>query len=118
MTLTPDGYLPRLIDPLVEQRLRISGAVCIEGPKNCGKTWVSLNHANSAIMIGDPQKNFQNRTIVGLDLNRAFIGESPHLIDEWQDIPSLWDATKYFVDTSTANGRIILTGSSTPKRKE
>lgn len=117
MTLTPDGYLPRLIDPLIEQRLRISGAVCIEGPKHCGKTWASLNHANSAMMIGDPQRNFQNRTIVELELSRAFIGEAPHLIDEWQEIPSLWDATRYFVDTSTANGRIILTGSSTPKKK-
>ena len=53
MTLTPDGYIPRMIDPLIEEKLRISGAVCIEGPKHCGKTWASLNHANSAMMIGD-----------------------------------------------------------------
>ena len=117
MTLTPNGYIPRLLDPIIEQRLRISGAVCIEGPKHCGKTWASLSHANSAMMIGDPQKNFQNRKIVELELDRAFVGEAPHLIDEWQEIPSLWDATRYFVDSSTSNGRIILTGSSTPKKK-
>ena len=117
MTLTPDGYIPRLIDPLIEERLRIAGAVCIEGPKHCGKTWASLNHANSAMMIGDSSGNFRNRRIVGMEVDRAFVGDTPHLIDEWQEIPSIWDATRSMVDSSTENGRFILTGSSTPKTK-
>ena len=117
MTLTPDGYIPRLIDPLIEEKLRISGAVCIEGPKHCGKTWASLNHANSAMMIGDSAGNFRNRRIVGMEVDRAFVGDTPHLIDEWQEIPGIWDATRSMVDSSTENGRFILTGSSTPKTK-
>ena len=117
MTLTPVGYTPRLIDPLIEERLRIAGAVCIEGPKHCGKTWTSLNHANSAMMIGDASGNFRNRRIVEMEVDRAFVGNAPHLIDEWQEIPSIWDATRSMVDSSTENGRFILTGSSTPKTK-
>lgn len=117
MTLTPVEYAPRLVDPQIEERLRIAGAVCIEGPKHCGKTWASLNHANSAMMIGDPSGNFRNRRIVEMEVDRAFVGDSPHLIDEWQEIPSIWDATRSMVDSSTENGRFILTGSSTPKAK-
>ena len=41
-------YKARIIDSVVEEYLQISGALCIEGPKWCGKTWTSLNHSNSA----------------------------------------------------------------------
>ena len=33
-------YIPRLIDENVERYLAAFGAVCIEGPKWCGKTWM------------------------------------------------------------------------------
>ena len=46
-----------------------------------------------------------------------FKGESPHLIDEWQEFPELWDATRAYVDTSPEKGKYLLTGSSTPNRK-
>ena len=32
-------YLPRLIDERIKLYLSTFGAVCIEGPKWCGKTW-------------------------------------------------------------------------------
>ena len=41
MTLTGEGYLPRLIDDTIERHLNLFGAVAIEGPKWCGKTWAS-----------------------------------------------------------------------------
>ena len=34
-------------------------AICIEGPKWCGKTWTSSYHCNSEIYLKDPSKNFQ-----------------------------------------------------------
>ncbi len=36
------NYKPRLIDDKVGKYLRIFGAISIEGPKWCGKTWTSL----------------------------------------------------------------------------
>ena len=33
------NYKPRVIDAKVEEYLSAFGAVCIEGPKWCGKTW-------------------------------------------------------------------------------
>ena len=56
-------YKARLIDETVERYLATIGAVCIEGPKWCGKTWTSSYHCNSEIMIGDPANNFQNRAL-------------------------------------------------------
>lgn len=68
-------------------------------------------------MIADPTDNFAARERVALDINIAFPGAEPHLIDEWQEFPALWDATKYHVDQSPRQGQIILTGSSTPVEK-
>lgn len=36
-------YKPRIVDELVEKDLRIFGAICIEDPKWCGKTWTSFH---------------------------------------------------------------------------
>ena len=68
-------------------------------------------------MIADPTDNFAARERVALDINIAFPGAEPHLIDEWQEFPALWDATKYHVDQNPRQGQIILTGSSTPIEK-
>ena len=56
-------YRPRIIDDRLESYLSAFGAVCIEGPKWCGKTWTSSQHARSEIYIGDPAGNFQNRQL-------------------------------------------------------
>ena len=112
-----EGYRERLIDRNVELYLSTFGAVCIEGPKWCGKTWTGLEHAKSAYMIADPANNFSNRQLAQLDVNKALEGDGPHLIDEWQEVPAVWDAVRFRVDESPAPGRFILTGSSTPKTK-
>ena len=110
-------YRKRLIDSKVDFYLSTFGAVCIEGPKWCGKTWTSTMHAKSAFMLADPADNFANRELAKMDVSKALVGESPHLIDEWQEVASIWDAVRYSVDQSTESGRYILTGSSTPLTK-
>lgn len=54
MTLTREGYRTRLIDEKITRYLRIFGAISVEGPKWCGKTWTSLNHANSVSFLTTP----------------------------------------------------------------
>lgn len=117
MTLKKENYVNRLIDDQVVKYLKIFGAVCIEGPKWCGKTWTSLAHAKSAIFIGDPDNNYQNRRLATVSIKSVLIGEVPHLIDEWQEVPSLWDAVRQEVDFRGAKGQFLLTGSSTPNYK-
>ncbi len=111
------NYKNRIIDPQVEQHLRAFGAVCIEGPKWCGKTWTSSFHSKSEYLVGDPDNNFQNRQLAEMSPSLILTGESPRLIDEWQEVPSIWDAVRYEVDKRGEKGQFILTGSSTPKTK-
>ena len=113
-----DNYKPRIADKLLAENLMAFGAVCVEGPMWCGKTSTAIRQCKSACMIADPSDNFATRRQVSLDINFAFANAStPHLIDEWQEFPALWDATKYRVDRQRGCGQIILTGSSTPPEK-
>ena len=113
----PSKYKPRVIDSAVCRYLSAFGAVCIEGPKWCGKTWTSSFHSKSEFLIGDPANNFQNRALAEISPSIVLEGETPRLLDEWQEVPSIWDAVRYTVDGRAEKGQFILTGSSTPKRK-
>lgn len=115
--LTPEYYKERLIDNKITEYMNGFCAVCVEGPKWCGKTWTSLNHTNSVCYIASPVNNFQNRTMAELSPDLVLKGESPRLIDEWQEVPAIWDAVRFEVDKSDTKGKFVLTGSSTPKRK-
>lgn len=110
-------YRPRLIDNIIDSYLKAFGAVCVEGPKWCGKTWTSSYHCKSEIMLGNPDGNFQNRQLAQMSPSLVLEGETPRLIDEWQEVPQLWDAVRYKVDQSGNKGQFILTGSATPNHK-
>lgn len=110
-------YRPRLIDNIIDSYLKAFGAVCVEGPKWCGKTWTSSYHCQSEIMLGNPDGNFQNRQLAQMSPSLVLEGETPRLIDEWQEVPQLWDAVRYKVDQNGNKGQFILTGSATPNHK-
>lgn len=111
-------YKVRILDEQVKRFLETFGAVCIEGPKWCGKTWISSYHANSEFLVADSKNNFQNRKLAEMSPEMILEGETPRLIDEWQEVDAIWDAVRYMVDQRGEKGQFILTGSSTPKRKE
>ena len=110
-------YLPRIIDRKIEEYLESFGAVCVEGPKWCGKTWTSSYHSKSSIFMGDPAGNFQNRQLAELSPALVLEGERPRLIDEWQEVPPIWDAVRHEVDRTAQKGQFLLTGSATPNHK-
>lgn len=117
MSLTKIGYRKRIIDDQLKKYLSAFGAVCIEGPKWCGKTWTALNHSNSVFYVASPANNFQNRMFAQLSPELVLSGASPRLLDEWQEVPALWDAVRFAVDQSQNRGQFILTGSATPNQK-
>lgn len=117
MFVNKKDYIPRLIDRTIDEFLETFGAICIEGPKWCGKTWTSSYHSNSEIMLGNPEGNFQNRQLAEMSPSLVLEGEAPRLIDEWQEVPQLWDAVRYKVDQNAKKGQFILTGSATPNHK-
>ena len=110
-------YKKRIVDSVIEEYLKISGAVCVEGPKWCGKTWTSSYHSNSEFLVGDPNNNFSNRQLAALNPSMILQGDVPRMIDEWQEVPAIWDAVRAEIDKRHKKGQIILTGSSTPRTK-
>ncbi len=111
------GYKNRVIDAKVEEYLSAAGAVCIEGCKWCGKTWTSEHHSKSAVYIGDPAGNYSNRIMAQVSPLTVLEGKTPRLIDEWQEVPPLWDAVRNVVDQRALKGQFILTGSAAPNRE-
>lgn len=114
MKLTKKGYITRLIDKEIEENLNIFGAISIEGPKWCGKTWAALNHSNSVAYLNNTADNFREKHLAEMDVNLVLDKEAPELIDEWQEVPAIWDAVRFKCDEDNKKGKYILTGSSVP----
>ncbi|MBQ4440012.1 MAG: ATP-binding protein [Kiritimatiellae bacterium] len=108
-------YLPRVCDAVLADALMTSGAVLIEGPKWCGKTSLGKRQAKSVLMLHDPDRSASYLALAETMPSRLLIGETPRLIDEWQDAPQLWNAVRFMVDERGGTGHFILTGSSTPR---
>ncbi len=105
-------YFKRISDIHLQERLKALGAVLIEGPKWCGKTTTAEQQAKSIIRFQDPD---ERERYDGIAANRPSLflkGETPRLIDEWQDYPVVWDAIRLEVDKRQAPGQFILTGSN------
>ena len=114
MPLTKAGYKKRLVDKEIEENLKIFGALSIEGPKWCGKTWTALNHSNSVAFLNNTEDNFREKHLAEMDVNLVLNKEFPETIDEWQEVPSIWDAVRFKCDQDKNKGKYILTGSATP----
>ena len=114
MSLRKEEYIDRLVDKKIEEYLEIFGAVSIEGPKWCGKTWASLNHANSKVLLDEDE--IKEKAKLSLDL--ILEEERPELIDEWNLIPEIWDAVRRKCDETTKKGNYILTCSTKLTDKE
>ena len=114
MSLEKEGYRKRLIDNKIDKYLKIFGAISIEGPKWCGKTWSSLEHSESASYLTE----LSTRNLAKVDPKYIFNKKRPQLIDEWQLVPSIWDSVRNECDNSKGTGKFILTGSTSLSKEE
>ena len=106
------GYLKRTADAVLEQHLEAFGAVLIEGPKWCGKTTTAEQVAKSVIKLQDTDMRDEYLATAAAKPSLLLKGDTPRLIDEWQDAPVLWDAVRTTVDDRGGMpGQFILTGS-------
>lgn len=118
MALTKENYTKRLVDDEISELLKMFGAISIEGPKYCGKTWTALNHANSSVLLtksDNPNSDYQKALI---NRNLIYTNDYPELIDEWQSIEQIWDDVRTKCDEDGKSGKFILTGSSVPVKPE
>lgn len=112
------NYKNRLLDESMEKYLKLFGAVVIEGPKYCGKTWMGRKHAKSEVFLQSKIGEESNLVeIAKMSPTTILHGEKPKLIDEWQEATNLWDEIRMDVDKEGEKGQYILTGSSTPNRE-
>lgn len=107
-------YYKRICDQLLADKLEAKGAVLVKGAKWCGKTTTAAHIARSAIYIEDPSKKKQYLEMAEINPVALLQGEVPHLLDEWQLAPKLWDAVRFEVDRRDEFGQFILTGSAVP----
>ena len=110
-TLTPSGYRPRIADGTIAECLDSVGAVLIEGPKGCGKTWTALRRARSAVRF---DADVAARRLAAVSPEAVLQGEAPRLLDEWQLAPEIWNHVRHACDRSNEPGRFLLTGSTSP----
>ncbi len=105
------GYVPRIADGELTDRLAGLGAVVLEGAKGCGKTTTARQRAASEVLL-DVDLNAVRA--VAVDPRLILDGPVPRLIDEWQREPRVWNAVRRAVDDRWPPGQFILTGSAQP----
>lgn len=110
----PENYMRRVCDRILQEKLEAKGAVLVKGAKWCGKTTTALHAAKSVIYMEDPARKEQYLQMADMNPTQLLQGEIPHLIDEWQLAPKLWDAVRFEVDRRDDFGQFILTGSAVP----
>src|SRR6266516_911437 len=108
-------YIPRTVDSQLERLLRAAGAVLVEGPKACGKTRTAQRLAASEVRL-DVDDDARAAAMVAPQI--IFPGDTPRLIDEWQTVPTLWNALRAEIDDRGAPGQFLLTGSAVPADDE
>ena len=107
-------YKKRIVDAILADKLSYMGAVWVRGPKWCGKTTTCEQQAKSMLYLADPQTREINLLLANTAINRLLEGATPRLLDEWQDIPQLWDAVRFAVDHRDGPGQFMFTGSAVP----
>ena len=114
LKIVKNKYLKRIVDKKLDVLLESSGAVLIRGTKWCGKTRTAEERAASAVYMQDPKEQKNYTEILKTDPSILLEGRTPHLIDEWQTAPVLWDGVRFAVDQRGGSGHFILTGSAVP----
>lgn len=109
-----EDYINRVIEPYLDRKLNSSGCVLVNGPKFCGKTTMCKHIAKSSTSL----KTNNAILLASSDPKSTLIGEKPHLIDEWQKVPEIWNIIRDDLDNDYQFGKYILTGSTTPVNPE
>ena len=103
-------YLSRTIDLELDELLNETPAIAVDGPKGVGKTDTASRRSDIAWYLDDPAQ----RDILRSDFSLKSIPKGTVLLDEWQQLPQIWDSVRRLVDAGAPKGRFILTGSASP----
>lgn len=105
-----ERYRARVAETAAAEVLDRRGAVLIEGVRWCGKTWTGLRLSRSALRLDRDE----DRVLADIDPAEALRGTTPRLLDEWQNVPRLWNRVRHECDIRAQPGQFVLTGSASP----
>jgi len=111
-------YIKRVTDAIINEKLQGLGGLMITGPKWCGKTSTAKQFSRSEVYLDGSEDGENNIRIASINPSLLLEGETPRLIDEWQNAPSLFDAARREIDKRSASGQFIFTGSVTPPKNQ
>lgn len=107
-TNSPPSYVPRLIDPVLEELFAQLPALMIVGPRAAGKTRTAERRATTVVRL---ERSIEAAAFEG-DPDAALRDlPEPLLLDEWQAVPDVLGAVRRAVDAAPRAGRFLLTGS-------
>jgi predicted AAA+ superfamily ATPase len=111
-TVATGGYQPRVIDAEFDALISKLPALVFEGAKAVGKTATAERRAATTWRLDDADR----RAVALAEPARVLEGARPVLIDEWQNVPNVWDLVRRSVDGGAPPGSYLLTGSAMPEK--
>ncbi len=109
-------YITRIVDKVIDERIKAFNAIHIVGPKGCGKTRTAQERCKTVIEFQDEKKRALHLNIAETSPDLFLKYEKPILFDEWQDAPKVWGTIRKDCDDHPeAVGEYYLTGSTSKK---
>ena len=106
-------YVTRVIDRVLDTRMKAFNAVNIVGPKGCGKTRTAKERCKTVIEFQDEERRDGYIAVANTAPNLFLDNEKPILFDEWQDAPKIWGTVRKACDDNPESvGEFYLTGST------
>ncbi|APT91660.1 ATPase AAA [Corynebacterium phocae] len=103
-------YLPRSIDRHLDFFTEFAAAVCVDGARATGKTETCSRRADFSYFLDSPS----DRAPLEADIDLTSLPEGTILLDEWQNLPQVWNSVRRRVDSGEKPGRFLITGSASP----
>lgn len=105
------AYARRAVDGELDELTAGLSAVALEGAKGVGKTRTAQERAVTVLQLDDPAV----RELVSAQPMRILAARRPVLLDEWQQLPVMWDVVRRAVDAGSEPGAFLLAGSAVPR---
>ncbi len=105
-------YRLRVVDAELLDRMTVTGAVLVDGPKAVGKTFTASRVAETVLRVDVDRAA---RAALEVHPEQLFSHPTPILFDEWQEAPELWNLVRRAVDDHDQKGLYVLTGSARPR---
>ena len=103
-------YVRRTVDLELDELFPYVAAIALDGPKAVGKTTTAAQRAASSMSLDRTAERVPLEADPELLLSRP----RPLLIDEWQNMPEVWDVVRHAADRDPSGRQFLLAGSATP----